>query len=495
MMLNLFKVDFIMGKHDATDYGQIKHSLIDTSIDRQIITLSVSADKLQSISNYSREPKRLTFECFPDTWINEHILSGNNEYERYISYYEVKVYRDNTLFFTGIIDTSQLSFDVSTGILKLTCYDKIKLLSVYSDLTHYYSLTAGYQPIWLLGYFLQDIEQTIPIAIHYNDQFTLPILSIGMGEALTIAHVDYDDILQFPNPPGGWTYSYHTSGWGCPMYGYIVDNLANKVTFVFAFKKVIQATYPSPATTRYQGRYRGRILKFYNNICPVIEEYDVKTGWEDSITSLDNAYNELLSFFNDNGIAESQLSSLTSTGTLGQSIYGSSQYANNWVEADFYGNLMPAKLQPGKSYETGQAEQTDNLKVLQAMLMLYNATILTTPNGNIILKNKDAYSATIIDIADEDVVSLISKRGNQEKPDIKTLDIMAGDTTQLQGNVQPYLMDFYDSNWSIEATIDGLSQYNLNLQGKIRIKTLVYAITELERNYLNDEYKVKAWLI
>ena len=92
-------------------------------------------------------------------------------------------------------------------------------------------------------------------------------------------------------------------------------------------------------------------------------------------------------------------------------------------------------------------------------------------------------------------MSFISKRGNQEKPDIKTLDILAGDSTQLQGNVQPYLMDFYDSKWSIEATIDQLSKYNLNLQGKIRIKSQVYAITELERNYLNDEYKVKAWLI
>ncbi len=494
-MLNLFKVDFIMGKTDAAEYGQVVHSLIDNSTIRQIITLSVSADKLQSISNYSREPKRLTFECFPNTWINAHVLSGNNEHERYISHYEVKVYRDNVLFFAGIIDTSQLSFDVSTGILKLTCYDKIKLLSVYSDLTHYYSLTAGYQPIYILGYFLQDIEQIIPISIPYNDQFNLPILSISMGNALTIAHVDYDDILQFPNPPGGWTYTYHNSSWASPRYGFIVDSLANKVTFVFAFKKVIQATYPSPATTRYQGRYRGRVMKFYNNICPVIEEYDEKTGWEESITSLDNAYNELLSFFNDNGIAESQLNTLTSTGTLGTSIYGSSQAANHWVEADFYGNLMPTKLQPGKSYETGQAEQTDNLKVLQAMLMMYNATIVSHPNGNIILKNKDAYSSTIIDIADEDVVSFISKRGNQEMPDIKTLDILAGDTTQLQGNVQPYLMDFYDSKWSIEATIDRLSQYNLNLQGKIRIKTLVYAITELERNYLIDEYKVKAWLI
>ncbi|MDP2173454.1 MAG: hypothetical protein Q8J62_06740 [Candidatus Cloacimonadaceae bacterium] len=494
-MPNLFKVDFIQGKTNAPDYNQVKHSLTDTAASRSIISMSISADKLQSVSNYSREPKRLIFECFPTTWINTNILSGSNEHERYISHYEVKVYRDNTLFFTGIIDTSQLSFDVSTGILKLTCYDKIKLLSVYSDLTHYYSLTAGYQPIWLLGYFLQDIQQTIPISIPYSNQFTIPTLNISMGNALTIAHVDFDDLLAFPNPPGGWTYSYHSSGWLAPKFGFRVDTPSNKVTFVFAYKKVIQATYPNPAATRYQGRYRGRIYKFYNNICPVIEEYDEKTGWEDSITSLDNAYNELLSFFNDNGISEAQLNSLTSTGTLGQCSYGSSQYVNHWIEAHFHGNVMPTKLQPGKSYETDQAEQTDNLKALQAMLMLYNATIFTTANGYIILKNKDAYSSTIIDIADTDVVSFLSKRGNQEKPDIKAIDILAGDTSQLQGIIQPYLMDFYNSKWSIEAVIDQLSKYNLSLQSKIRIKTKVYAITELERNYANDEYKLKAWLI
>ena len=44
------------GKTDAAEYGQVVHSLIDNNTLRQIITLSVSADKLQSISNYSRDP-------------------------------------------------------------------------------------------------------------------------------------------------------------------------------------------------------------------------------------------------------------------------------------------------------------------------------------------------------------------------------------------------------------------------------------------------------
>jgi hypothetical protein len=57
------------------------------------------------------------------------------------------------------------------------------------------------------------------------------------------------------------------------------------------------------------------------------------------------------------------------------------------------------------------------------------------------------------------------------------------------------LIDFYDSKWSIEAVIDQLSKYDLSLQARIRIQDKVYAITELERDFNKDEYRVKAWLL
>jgi len=495
-MPNLFKIDFIQGKTDAPDYNQVKHSLEDSSTNRAIISLSVSADKLQSVSNYSREPKRLVFECFPTVWIQENILSGNNEHERYISHFEVKVYRDEALFFTGIIDTSQLSFDVASGILKISCYDKIKLLSLFSDLTHYYSLSAGYLPQWILAYFIQDIGQKIPVNIPYSNQFSLPTLNIGSGNALTIAHIGFDDLLAFPNPTHGWTYSYDGSGWPGPQWGYLIDTIANRMSFVFAYKKVIKATYPSPAATRYQGRYRGRIYKFFNNICPVVVEYDEKTDWVENLAFLENATNEFIGFFTGNGVSESTLyNGLASVGSIDSRSYGSSQYVNHWIEAHFHGNLFPAKLHPGKAYVNYTDERTDNIKVLQAMLMLYNATIFSNPQGQIVFKNKDAYSSTVIDIDAGDVVDFTTKRGNPEKPQISSLDILTGDTAQLQNLIKDYLIDFHDSKWSCEATIDSLSKYNLSLQSRIRIQNQVYAITELERNYIEDEYKVKAWLL
>ena len=379
--------------------------------------------------------------------------------------------------------------------LKITCYDKIKLLSLYSNLTHYYSLSAGYQPVWILGYFLQDIEQTIPIDIPYSNQFNLPTLNITSGNALEIAHIDFDDLIALPNPTGGWTYSYHSSGWPGPYWGFRLETAINRISFIFAYKKVLKATYPSPATTKYQGRFRGRIFTFYNNICPVIVEYDERTDWVDDLPSLDNAHNEFISFFAGNGITEAILYSLPSVGVLNGRAYGSSHYVDHWTAAHFTGNLFPSYLQPGKSYETNKEEQTENLKVLKAMLLLYNATVYTNASGTIIFKNKDAYSTAIIEIDDEDVISFMVKRGNPEKPEIASIDVLAGDTTQLQTYIQDYLIDSHDSKWSCEATIDQLNKYSLTLQSKIRIKDQIYALTEVERDYINYEYKVKAWLL
>lgn len=312
---------------------------------------------------------------------------------------------------------------------------------------------------------------------------------------LTLAQVDYDDLIAFPNPAGGWTYSLHGNGWPGPRYGYRVDTASNTVTFIFAHIVIIQAVYPSPATTRYQARFRGRMYRFYNSICPVIQEYDEKTDWVDSVTSLENASNEFIGFYISNGISESNLYSLTSTGVIEGRSYGSGHIVNYQAYATFNGNLYPTRLQPGTAYETRKDDQTDNLKVLKAMLMLYNATIFTDTDGRIVLKNKVAYSTNTIDIDDKDVVSFIIKRGNQEKPQIEEIDIFAGDTTQLQGIIKNRLIDFYDSKWSIEAVIDQLSKYDLSLHSKIRIYNQVYAITELERNYVDDEYKLKAWLL
>ncbi|MCK9335822.1 MAG: hypothetical protein PHU99_07980 [Candidatus Cloacimonetes bacterium] len=56
------------------------------------------------------------------------------------------------------------------------------------------------------------------------------------------------------------------------------------------------------------------------------------------------------------------------------------------------------------------------------------------------------------------MISFMIKRGNQEKPEITTLEVLTRDTKQLQGYVRDYLIDFHNAKWSCEATIDKLSK-------------------------------------
>jgi hypothetical protein len=489
-MSNLFRIDFLMSDTSASDYGQTKHSLVDTASNRLVVSLTLSADKLTSVSNYTREPKRLVFECFPDAWLTANLMSGTQEFERYISKYEVKSYRDGTLIFTGIIDTSLLSYDYASQILKITCYDKIRLFSIYSDIEQYFSLTSGYQPGWMIAYFIQNIQQRIPVAIGQSNQFTLPALA---QNDLNLCAVNYQDMEQVPANSGGWVFSIQATSWTYPKYGYLFDSTANTVTFCFAHKKIIQAHYSNPAQDQYRGRFRARIWKFFNGICPLFYDYDENTDWKAALTDLDDDYNNMLAFFTDHGIGTASLDSLASCGALNGNGYNSGHTVHVGVSSSFTGNALPSVLHPGRAYETLKDDKTENLKALQAMLMLYNATIYADPSGNIVFRNKNAYNSAIIDIADADVISLATKRGNQERPDMSVLETLCGDTTKLKSLLQPTLVDFYDGKWEIEATIDSLTIYSIGLFSKIRIRGVTYAVTEITRDFQNDEYKLKAW--
>jgi len=494
--MNFFKIEFIQGVTSSPAYLQLQHTLEDTPSSRKIITLSLSADKLQSVSSYTREPRRLVFECLTDSWLQDHILSGTEEHLRYISHYEVKVYRNSVLIFSGIIDTSQISTDVSTSIIQITCYCKLRLLSLFSDLTHYYSLTSGYLPAWILQYFVQDIQQLIPISIPLSLSLSAPSILIPEEDPLQLINIDYSDLSILPPNGSGYTYSIQATGWSTlPRLGYIVDSFGNKVSFIFAHVVVVKAV--SGTSTLYQVRTRGRIIRFFNLTAGITIEHDERSSWFSDLTTLNTVLTDFYAFFSANSVSSSQLelSALPATATLGAVQYTSFHLVGSYVKAYFFGSLLPARLHPGKSYESLHAEQTDNLKTLQAMLLLYNATLYSSASGTIILRSKSSYSATIVDIDSADVISLKLKRGDQERPDTSILDVFAGDTTLLQPLIAAHLVGFFSARFTAEIVIDQLAKYTLSLQSKIRVNSQVYAITSVEQDIVNDEYKVSAWLL
>jgi hypothetical protein len=499
-MSNLFTIAFLQGKTDAEDYGVTVHSLVDLPLERQIITLSLSADKLSSVSYYAREPKRLTFECFRNDWIDLYLLSGNYEHPRNICHYEVKVYRDDVLIFTGILDTSQIIDSGSNNPISFTCYDKIKLISLFSDLTQLYSLTSGYTAEYILGYLKNKIEAAIPISMPISTEaFEVPSLYIAGSTYATMIPLHSWDVSvmnTLPDNAGGWTYGWQGDSYVTPKCGYIVYTEANYVIFIMAHRKGIQGVYDG-STYRYMAKYRAAIVRFFNNICADIKEYEAETDWQDTevnyYSDSDASYRK---FFTDNGFdADVFLNALPSSVTLlGRTNY-QWYYSSNVINSVFRFQILPVHLHPGTYYSQGQGnEQTPCLKVLQAMLMLYNATLIASPAGSVSLINKQPASSSPIAISDIHIVAFSRTREKPEIPDTSVMEVLAGDSSILQGQVKDYLLAYAGYRWKATITIDILSAYDLSLHSYIIVQDSTYFIVEIAQNYINDEYQIVAWL-
>ncbi len=497
--MNLFQIDFIQGKTDAEDYNEVVHSLIDTSTERKIITLSLSADKLQGISNYSREPRRLNFECFADAWITEYILSGDYEHERYISHYEVKVYRDDALIFSGIIDTSQIKDNGVNQPLQFLCYDKLKLLSIYADLTQLYSLTAGYTAAQILGYFIAKIEAAIPIDIPSSSSgFAIPSLVIPddtYADMKQLSATDYSEMNTLPANSGGWVYYWYGDSYETPKFGYVANAPANTISFIFANRKGIQGVYDDdPDVYRYKARYKARIYTYYNGICAKLAEYDDETEWQETeVNSLSESDIAFRQFFVDNGFAEDVYDDVVTPEESMDSVYHSYAY-ENVVYSKYCGETFPTELHPGQYYiERKGTEQTNCLQVLQVALMLYNATLVCTSAGTLTLISKQPTAANPVAIDNNDVISITRTRQKPELPGTSIYDVLAGDTAILQEVSKEYLLSYHSSIWIADIVIDRIDAYSLVLHTYITVNSITYYIVEVEKDYVNDEYKIKGW--
>ncbi len=499
--MNLFQIDFIQGKTDAADYNEIVHSLTDNVTERKIINLSLSPDKYQSVSSFMREPKRLTFECFVDDWITDYILSGDYEHERYISHYEVKVYRDDVLIFSGIIDTSNLNYNVADETISFLCYDKIKLFSLYNDLEQLYSISAGYQPAQILAYFAQKIRAQIPIGLSTSATgFSIPNDTIAapgdIDDAVQLYRADISEMCTLPGNSGGWSYTWDGSGYITPKYGYVVYPLGNKIVFFMGHKKVVKGTFADPLSIVYKGRYKGVIIQLFSGLSLLTSEYDEETEWLGELGDLGSADADFLAFFTSKGYPSNILSNLSQIEYLGNCAYYCHFTANTVLIPYVWGGWLPLYVHPGKYYETMKGTELSNcLKTLQAMLMLYNATLVADASGVVQLLSKEPVAAEPIEIADNDVVELSLQRANAEVPDLSALDALCGDTTVLQSLAKNYLLGFFANRWVLTATIDKLSTYEIILGAYIQIQSSVYYITEVQRDYIADDYKIKAWKV
>ena len=473
-----YRVDFI----DNTNFT-IQHSI---SLADGLDKIKTNADKIAGISYFAKEPRRIEFECFIDTWIENNIFSGEHEFDRYVSHFFVRLYENNIRVFHGIIDTSFVSYDAKTEVVRFTCYDYLKLLTKYSEIQMLYSLIQGYHPGYCFGYMMQGVEQLLGVTLSHVWSSGWSPLNI-QKTALQILSFDWRNIIaSFDNWNGELVIEA----------GFMTYNL-----YVPEFRLLIYKDHQQSG--HRQIRVYGRRYRIYNHICiHQISDSDIneKTSayTEDELDGLEAERLDICSDYYTStswiGNDALNIDGRTYSFVINQEDLpaNGSQNVTEIKNLEFTGNAVPYSIYPKGFYEFG-GEGTERLKVLKAVLMLHNLTLISNTNGTVRMVNKDDSSNNTVAVDASDVIEFKVKRVNRSIPDVSTLDTLLGDSSVLKSIISEYYFDYFSQIWELTVTIDNLSKYQLALFDKIQINGKLYRITEIQRDAKADEYKLKAW--
>ncbi|MBI9113221.1 hypothetical protein [Maridesulfovibrio ferrireducens] len=469
----MYRIDFV----DMSNYAAILHSL---RLEDGLDNVTLSGEKIAGSDYFAREPRRLEFTCIADDWLTEHIFDGNNEQIRYISNYEVRLYRNGFLDFHGIIDTSFCSNDIRSRTMRFTCYDKLRLLVKFSDLKMLYALANGYSPGYCFGYFAQNIEDRIAnmMPVHWTQSFINYPLEINV-EGVEVLKINWKEIIEkFGDvPPQSGSFGFKTTSYGIRLV-------------LVLYRSIYDADSGKWSAKVYASGWR-----FYNTICPFLDDKNIIDLETKPFYSADSL-NEYLNILLQNFIGPVPLTETTSEGQ-----YVTTFDATNDINLDncpdfksvsFTGNAIPKKLFP-KGFYDSENKQTEMLPVLKTALFLHNLTIVSSASGDLWLKRKDLSEGTAIVINEKDIIDFEEKRKDTEIIDTDILNILMGDTQLLQDILKEYYEGHLSYKWELNVTIDDLSKYDIQLFNTIIIKEKQYRVNELKKDSFRDEYEIVAW--
>jgi hypothetical protein len=459
-----YRIDFINNGH------QLQHSIDHNSA----IDPKLSGQKIAGNDYFSHEPVRLEFSCYPDNWLNEYLLSGNYESVRYIWNFMIRFYENNSLVFTGIVDTSSCSYDEETEEIRIIAYDKLKLFEKFSDAKMLFALLYGYSPDYCVRYFAQKINllTDLPMTLNWANYQPLTINKTH----IVIQKIKWKEILKdFQS----WLYFHIAEAGFCE-----IDQITRFMIKIVAYRYKLINGIPAISVVKiYALQY-----KFYNNICffdnkPLEQEFDF-TSWE-AVTSLLNNYNyTLYQDFTD------------SKGNY--FVFETPDFNYNTApeekEIYFTGNIIPYQIYPKGFYENN-GEQTQYMTVLKTMLLLHNLTLTCDSTGIIHLKNKQETTGQIHLVDEADIIKMTIKRLNRALPEINTLDNLIGDTAILKENMNIYYENLAGQKFEVELTIDDTSKYELKLFDQIYLKNKHYIISNLSKNNNLEAWELNAWEI
>jgi len=474
----MYRVDFLDNSSQC-----VMHSInLRDGLDK----VKSNADKIAGVSYFAKEPKRITFESLKDSWLNDYILSGDYELDRYVSQFLIRLFENDIQVFHGIIDTSFVSYTAKSESVNFTCYDFLKLFTKFSDLKMVYALIQGYHPGYLFAYMVQGVEQRLNMNISHVWGSGWTPLNVPQS-SLDILTIEWRSIM---NKFVTWNGEIYVEA------GFKLNSIYVPELRILIYKYHHQ--YDQTQCKVYARKYR-----FYNHICWVqvtSDDVDEKTDAydNDDMASLETERLEMSSaYYEDSSwIDNNQLDydgrSYNFTINPEDIPENSIDVVTETKSVQFTGNAIPYHIYPKGFYEGG-GKDAERLKVLKAALMLHNLTIYSDWTGTIRMVNKAIGSGDCIVIDPSDVVDFKRKRLNRSVPDVSVLDCLLGDLTILKDIVSDNYEDFFSQTWEITAVIDNLAKYALLLFTIIQIKGVQYRITELQRDPKEDEYNVKAW--
>ncbi|MCD4650661.1 MAG: hypothetical protein K8S56_02575 [Candidatus Cloacimonetes bacterium] len=414
----IYRVDFV----DRFSYSVLHSIALTDGLDN----IRMNADKIAGSNYFAKEPRRVGFECFKDDWIETNILSGDNEFIRYISHFMVRLYENNQLIFHGIIDTSFVSYNAKTDIVSFTCYDYLRLFSKFQDDKMLYSLHSGYSADFCFRYMSQGVELAL------NNEITIPMNWFNYTpQSVQVTDLDIltlnwrDDVMS--------KFRYY----GTPycVYGFRYSNRFSE-DVIPEFRVYLRAYKHSanpPLTVKC--RVYGKTFRFYNNIGfvedenafidEVSDEYGVShsdemNAWRNEIAG---AY---MPYYSGYSNVFAHAGNTYSFSLDDDDLEYATASAHKSVT--FSGNAIPANIYPKGLYEGGN-EPIEKLKVLKAALLLHNLTIVSIASGQLRLVNKNDSSNTLISIDNADIIEFKRKRLNRSKPDVSSLGCLIGNST------------------------------------------------------------------
>ena len=471
----MYKIDFI------NIDGSIAHIL---TLESGLCDIKISAQKIASSDYFAMEPRKIEWTHFLDEWIKECVMSGEYEHEHFILKYRVQLYVSGVLNFTGVVDTSFISYDEETQVVSFVAYDYLKLLDVYGDsekmvnLISYDSWQAFKELIEIInnkmffevviderGYTKTSIRKYITFA-------EIPIDDILEGLTITDKHIDYE----------------HAND---PRQFYMGFNIKQPMRYIQRIRYIaVNDSKENILLHRFRTHY------IFNNICVLecsTKKFDTESPWG---TSTKGAFSMIYDVFYNNVRPSYRPGGFTYdsniTKILPNELFNElKKIENGNINLNYYGEIIPRHLALKGCLENTEGN-VKLLEVLKLFLILHNLTIICDPNGVLKLLNKnDTTVREPITIDKNDVFSFAISRKNRETVNPDVFNCLMGNTDTLYKEISDFYKTFFDNMFEIQITLS--NNYNLELFDTIEIGEYQCQISSIRNDFEKETLEVTAW--